>query len=132
MRVILPGGVRADWSLDEVAEAMRILTQALVSEAAGRQSRLVLADRFLRYADQSVKLTATERSIVRLVLSRESVDIEDLATAVWGHSADVSDGTIRTHCYNVSTKLFDASIPFALRCEGGSIYFEENLAVQKS
>jgi len=129
MRVILPGGVRVDWSPDEVAEAMRILTQSMLDAAKGLESPgLVLADRFLRHEDNSVRLTATEASIARFVLSRKCPDVEQVCTAVWGND-DKSDSGVRSHCSRISTKLFDAGIPFALRCEGGGVYFEEISAV---
>lgn len=130
MRVILPGGVCADWSPDEVAEAMRILTQALLTEATGRPSGLVLAGRFLRYGEISVRLTATEQQIMRLLISREMVEVETLVTAVWGH-VEASDNTIRTHCSNISTKLFDAGLSYAVRYAAGMISLE-NLAVKES
>lgn len=48
MRVILPGGMRVDWTPDEVAEAMRILTQSMLDAATGREQSGLTVDAGLR------------------------------------------------------------------------------------
>jgi len=122
MRAILPGGVRVDWTPDEVAEAMRILTQSMLDAARGRESSgLTLANPLIvRYEDRQTKLTSTQHALLRYVLSHGATEFETLIEAVW-FGKPVSDANLRKVCSDISTRFFDADIPYSLSAKAGVI-----------
>jgi len=121
MRAILPGGLRVDWTPDEVAEAMRILTQSMLDAARGReQSGLTVANPLLvRYEDCQVKLTPTEHALVRFAHSRGPSDFDDVRDAVW--MKNVSDKRIANICGEITDKFLAAGIPYEVSGEGSLV-----------
>jgi len=83
MRVILPGGICAEWTPEEAADAIRRLTDALLAEAVGVPAMIPqpatgqLRD-FLDSPEADV-LTPGMRTALQMILRHGSVPVGDLA-----------------------------------------------------
>ena len=126
MKVHLPTGIVADWSPSEIAEGIRILTAALLAEATGHGSQLVLAHpQIVRYGDRHARLTATPYALLRFLLSRgTSVEFDDAREAVW-LGRPVSDKRIMNACSEASSALMEAGIPYEVTCEASMVSLRE-------
>jgi hypothetical protein len=113
--------VTVKWSPEEMAEAMRAITQALLSEAMGRESSgLVLANPLIvRYYDRHAKLTPTEHALVRYVHSRGPADFDEVRQVVW--MKNVSDKRIANVCSEITGKFSDVGMPFEVSAEGSVV-----------
>jgi len=113
--ITLPGEIEVDWSPDEIADAIRILTTALLCLATDRPTGLTLANpQMVRCRAPSgelhqCRLTATEHALVRFLLSHGPADVDQVRQAVWlGRS--VAESTILRACYDVNAALLCSDI----------------------
>lgn len=126
MRIDLPGGVAADYSAAEIAQAIHILTNALAAQAAGHDLlRLSFAHpQIVRYDDRHVRLSATPYALVRFAHSRGgSVDLDDAKAFVW--MKDISDKRVRNVCSEATIAFADAGIPIEVTAQGSMVTVRE-------
>jgi hypothetical protein len=121
VRVTLPGGVSVEWTPDEIAEAMRLLTASLLAAASGRDERLVLAHpQIVRYDDRHARLTTTQYAVVRLLLAHGSRDFDQIRDSVW-LGKPVSDKRIANVCCEITANFCDNDVPYEVTAEGGRV-----------
>jgi len=122
MRVILPGGLRVDWSPNEVAEAMRILTQSLLDTAVSSEpTGLTLANPLIvRDGDTRAALTPMQHAVLRYVLSHGPSTHEDVIEAVW-MGKPIAEKTLRTTCDAANVRMMDAGISWEISTRGSHV-----------
>jgi len=130
VKITLPGGIEADWTADEIADASRILTTALLCLATDRPTGLSLAaPQFVRWrapdgAIRQCRLTATQFALVRFLLAHGPCDLDEAREHVW-LGKPVADKTILDVGYDITPLLFSAGIPWEISCTNSKLVLQQ-------
>ena len=75
------------------------------------------------WGKRSTRLSLTEFALLQLLCQQGRLSFEAAQGSVWKQS--ISDVAIRMACSRLSTRLFDAGIPFAILTRNASILLEK-------